>query len=208
MQKPTFVEYRALVENAYPLEFHRARHYQTHEQWARFAGSGFRGSALQEYDPTLETLLQHRAFVILGEPGAGKSTAAHAAARLAFERDWVPVVLALRSYGGKLSDLFPPLPPEFDATDRERLLILDGFDEVPATHLAQFIDELVETEQGDPQTRFLLTSRQAFFVATDTPFSRKWPTFFIDDLSSDDVDAFILNRPGLESPDVVEIQSG
>jgi hypothetical protein len=193
-RRPSLPRYRRAVRERFTRSFYRERHFETAEQWAKLAGSGHRGWGMSEYHPTLDSLLNNRAVVILGEPGAGKSTSARAAMLKASEREWIPFFAPLREYHGSINSVIQgPLPLEADDSSRPRLFVLDGFDEIPEGHLEGFATEIREIESRDPNARFLLTSRQAFFVAKESLFSRRWPTFYIDDLSTDDVDAFIAN---------------
>ena len=59
-----------------------------------------------------------------------------------------------------------------------------------STTLAAEINALV---QGEPDSRILLTSRQAFFVGRQAQLAQPFKVFYILDFSDDDVDAVIRN---------------
>ncbi len=189
MTGPTLEEYRARLSKSHRVDFYQPRRFQSTEDWERVAGAGYRSSMLTEYQPLLSTVLQqHRALIVLGEPGHGKSTTAKAAIPAAFEIGWLPIFANLRSYAGALSDTFDaPLP----LSSAARLYILDGLDEIPADQIGRFVAEIIATETAEPTSRFLLTSRQAFFVSSKTDLTGRWPTMYLADLTYDDIDTFV-----------------
>ena len=80
-----------------------------------------------------------------------------------------------------------------DAEPAPRLYILDGYDEVPANHFDDIVREVNSLLQTEPNSRVLLTSRQALFVSHQTPFAQPFEVFCVLDYSDDDVDCAIRN---------------
>ena len=79
------------------------------------------------------------------------------------------------------------------STPAPRLYIFDGYDEVAADRFNDLVSEINALIQGEPDSRILLTSRQAFFVGRQTHFAQPFEVFYILDFSDDDVDAVIRN---------------
>jgi hypothetical protein len=181
--------YRTEIQDKYHLSFYRPRRFTPLEDWNRLAKHGVRSSAFLEHSPTLETLLEHRASVVLGEPGSGKSTVANAGMLAAVNRGWVPVFARLGAYSGSLSQTFEPTPPG-TSEDQPRLYILDGLDDLPREYLNLLAEELASLGRTESTSRFLLTSRQAFFVALGKAWKEAWPVFCLADLDESDVESF------------------
>lgn len=172
-------------------EFYVSRHLQTSADWERMAVSGYRGSAFSEYHPTLDGLLSRPRLIVLGEPGSGKSTVAKEAVQEAIRRNWLPVFGRLKLFEGALDEtFFGSLPAEAADPAMIKLYVLDGFDEIAEPHFASLSYALAQLEKADPNARFLITSRQAFFVSRKSMLGRAWPEFYLDDLNSEDKDAF------------------
>jgi KaiC/GvpD/RAD55 family RecA-like ATPase len=111
--RPTLPAYNDAVKRECGGRFYRERHFQTAKRWAELSATGYRGH-LNEYDPTLDALLNDRAVVVLGEPGCGKSTTASAAMVKAIDRGEVPVLIPLGEYAGSLAAYVAELPVEFE----------------------------------------------------------------------------------------------
>lgn len=175
--------------------FFRDRHFQTAEEWSRSSAAGYRGWSLAGRQLALPGILENQAFAVLGEPGAGKSTVASASALVALDRGWIPLFASLREYKGDLRSVLRHNAPE-DAFEPAltRLYILDGFDEVSDDHRDALQTEIENLTSRDRTARFLLTSRQAFFVGRETFFSKRWPAYYLEDLNNDDIDAFIAHH--------------
>ena len=62
------------------------RRYRRAEDWVKWSSHDWRGRRLGE-DPQLADVLNNRRVAILGEPGSGKSTAAHSAVEVAKATD-------------------------------------------------------------------------------------------------------------------------
>lgn len=175
------------------------RAFRTAEEWDKWSSHDWRAHRFGR-EPGLDSLLEHRRAVVLGEPGSGKSTLASAAIRSAIERGWVPVLLRLREYRGDLAALVERTIPASElaaadsATARPVLYILDGFDEVGEDLIPRLLEELAELERKKAYARVLLTSRQAFFINRRHLFRDPLPAFYLLEFDSDDIDTFIERR--------------
>jgi hypothetical protein len=121
---------------------------------------------------------EDRLVVLLGKPGAGKSTALrHLAADRLTGRDGklLTLIVELRTFaasGQVLTDFLAAdaaeagleMTPAFFAdvlTNGQAVLCLDGLDEVSDPELrAQVVEQIEAWAQGYPRTRFLITARQ------------------------------------------------
>src|SRR5437016_13116481 len=77
----------------------------------------------------------------------------------------------LKTYSGDLAALVRLHPSDevlratdIDGVPTARLYIFDGLDEVPADRFSDFVRKFNELARSEPDSRILLTSRQAFFV--------------------------------------------
>jgi adenylate kinase family enzyme len=143
-------------------------------------------------DPQLPKILEHSRLLVLGEPGAGKSTVAWAAAEhLARQRsaNGVPVFASLRSYDGNLRTLLETSanPDILDCSDITRAYILDGVDEVPEAHRAALAPDLKNLLQKDKKARCLATSRQAFYIEHPGTLPPGFTAFQLLDFSDEDI---------------------
>jgi hypothetical protein len=165
-------------------------------------GFQWRG-VLREGEPKLEEILKHPRLVILGEPGAGKSLVARAAAQEFVRNDErVPVLSELKHYRGDLQGLLEVGAPRsilepnasVDGKLLKRTYILDGLDEIPLELLAFFGKELEALLRADSTANVLLTARQAFYV-TERALLPQFPAVFhILDFSDDDIRVYLDNR--------------
>ena len=148
----------------------------------------------------LDNVLRHRYAVVLGEAGSGKSIVARKAIELAARRGLLPIFLPLASYSGNLAALIRQHASDealratrIGGTPASRLYIFDGYDEVAADRLNDLVSEIDALIRGEPDSRILLTSRQAFFFGRQTQLAQPFEIFYILDFSDDDVDAVIHN---------------
>jgi len=183
-------DYLSLIQLQHDLGFFRPRRFQTADDHDRFAALSFRTGTFGDRNPGLESVLDNSAVVVLAEPGAGKSTIASAAVRLALEKRRLPLYVPLRNYRDNLVAAATPSPAGALDPDCEWLLVLDGLDEMPETEISALLAELKQHRQERPDDRFLLTSRQAFFVARNGQLALPWPVYYLEDLSAEDIDAF------------------
>ena len=202
------------------LPFFIERLFRTDEDWERVAAHEFRSVSLSlRTEATLDQVITRRATVIVGEPGSGKSTLTKAAVQREIELGLVPLLTELRSYNGDLSQLLKKTIPADLVTDGrvdgvavERVLILDGVDEVPQAHIERFVDEFERMLESNAYRHVVLTSRQAFYATNRRRFRNPPEAFYILDLSErnirsliehhgDDFDRFMaeVQRVGLES---------
>ena len=184
--------------------FYIERRFQTRDEWNRVSGYVFRNFSFSgTAEANLEDVLAHRTAVILGEPGSGKSTAALAAVERAAAMGWVPLVARLRSYTGNLNALLETTAPTAVVTGTstgaksiQRLLILDGFDELREETVDRFINDLDALLAGDPTTNLLLTARQAFYEATRKRFKNPPTSFYLLGLGSRGIREYVEHHGG------------
>src|SRR5262249_52947506 len=152
------------------------RRFVSSENWVKATSQGgarYLGM-FRESEPDLPTILTQQRLLILGEPGAGKTTAARAVAQHLLEKNDlnVPIVSTLKSYQGSLRTVLLQSVQEtiLDAPTVTRTYILDGIDEAPAAHvhtLREEIERLVATDAG---SRLVLTARQAYHAQHSDAF--------------------------------------
>ncbi len=131
----TILEYRSSLAALAPPLF-LSRRFITAEAWTNATTQGGRYLGLfREQEPDLAEVLEHRHILILGEPGAGKSTTARAIVQhlLSPGRPTeVPILASLKSYRGDLRALLAQYGPAeiLDTGEITRTYVLDGIDEV------------------------------------------------------------------------------
>lgn len=186
------------------------RRFISDEKWQRYTGDhSFRFSgSLREYEPDLPKLLANKRLVIVGEPGAGKSTVARVVIqRLAAKHDGtdVPIFLSLRSYAGDLLVSLAASAPEAVRTSRSisRRYVFDGLDEVPQHLLSQAAEEINQLLANDVGCGVILTARQAFFAAHagELPFTLS--AFHLLDFDEEDLREYAKLR-GLAADKYIE----
>ena len=72
-----------------------------------------------------------------------------------------------------------------------RLYIFDGCDEVAFDRFDDLVGDINALAQGEPDSRILLTSRQASFVGRQPDLAPPFRVFHLLDFSDRDVDAII-----------------
>jgi hypothetical protein len=163
-------EYRKSLAGA-AAPFVRPRRFIAAESWTKATtqdGTRYLG-LFREHEPDLPAVLGHPHVLILGEPGAGKSTTGRAIVQHILDHGQpteVPVLASLKSYHGNLRDtLLRTIPAAIlDATGITRTYILDGIDEVPTNHRAALTRDINDLLAADTSAKIVLTARQAFFA--------------------------------------------
>ncbi len=193
-------EYRErLVSTVRPLL--RARRFIAAASWTKATtedGVRFVG-LFRDQEPDLAAILAHRTIVILGEPGAGKSTTGELVTQHILARQIVtdiPIVTSLKSFAGTLRPLFVLAAPE-EVLDRQglrRTYVLDGVDEVPPEHRDAFRREVQQLLIADGEAKIICTSRQAFHVQHPEAFPDTFAAFHLLEFDDNDIRAYVTDR--------------
>ena len=198
MTRDDFNRYVRDIQRRWPLSLWRPRSFRTADDWTRWSSFDVRDRASNNHEPQLANVLCHRHAVVLGDAGSGKSSVARKAIDLAAQQDLIPIFLPLAAYAGNLATLLPQYSSDeaLDATTIEdtpadRLYILDGCDEVASDRFDDLVREINALTQREPDSRILLTSRQAFFAGRQPDFTPPFRVFHLLDFSDGDVDAII-----------------
>ena len=178
--------------------------FRTNEEWERVAASDFRHISWSSgTEASLDQVISRPAAIILGEPGAGKSTLVKAVVQRTVDLQMVPLVAQLRSYAGDLAGLLAQEAPAgllrdtaIVGTPVRRVLILDGLDEIPQDRIENFVTEFEAAVSADAYTYVVVTSRQAFYATHRRYFTNPPEAFYILGLSERDVRSFIHHRAG------------
>lgn len=192
------------LRKRHALSFYRYRTFIAHVEWLRLSEHDYyrRHGVFRETHPKLGKVLQHRVALVLGEPGAGKTTEAHAAILeiLTSEaRECVPLYAHLRSYRGDLASLLSlHLCNRRLLTCRctrggkriKRVFVLDGLDEIPPEFFHCLVEEVKE-QLADDYTQVFLTSRQAFYEKNRNALAALPTEFHITDFDDEDIRAFV-----------------
>jgi hypothetical protein len=185
-------EYRTKLATLLPT-FLLPRRFVADEGWTRAMAGGERYLGLfREYEPELGTILAHKNLVILGEPGAGKSTAGQAVIKEVLDKGDItalPVFARLKSYDGRLRQLLRQSAPVevLSAPEIVRTFVFDGVDEVPPGHRETLLLEIHELMALDPSARLVLTARQAFAVHHPTAFPTGFVAYHLLDFDDTDI---------------------
>jgi hypothetical protein len=204
MTSGELAQYLGAVGQATRLPVFIERFFQTDADWERVAAHEFRSVRLSSRtETTLDQVCARRAAIVLGEPGAGKSTIARAAVQRALGLGIVPLFGQLRSYAGDLAALLAQtVPPDLvarhsvDGRAIERVLILDGFDEVPLEYLDGFVADCDRTVNSGTYSHTLLTSRQAFYASNRHRLRSPIEAFYLLGFSERDVRTFVQHKGG------------
>jgi hypothetical protein len=186
--------YRQRLAASLP-EFLRPRRFLSAENWVNATSQGgtrYMGM-FRENEPDLPAILTQRQLLILGEPGAGKSTVAKAVVQhlLAKNDANVPILSLLKSYNGNLRALLlQSVPPTIlDASNITRTYILDGIDEAPTTHRVALREELTGLIAADTSARLVLTARQAYYAQHPFAFPNGCTAYHLIEFDDDDIRA-------------------
>ena len=195
-----FNRYVGDIQQRWPLPFWLARSFETAEEWNSWSSFELRPRASDHQGAQLYHVLYHRHAVVLGEAGSGKSFVARKAIELAAQRGIIPIFLPLAEYSRDLLTLIRQHSSDevlratsIEGTPAPRLYIFDGYDEVAADRFNDLVSEINALVQGEPDSRILLTSRQAFFVGRQAQLASPFEVFYILDFSDEDVDVVIRN---------------
>lgn len=198
MTRHDFNRYVGEIRRRWPLPLWRPRGFRTTDDWNRWSSVDVRARAGSNQDAQLDNVLNHRHAVVLGDAGAGKSSAARKAIELAANHGLIPVFLTLAAYAGDLSTLIRQYSSvealqatSIEGTPAHRLYIFDGYDEVEVDRVNDLVGDINALVRREPDARILLTSRQAFFVGQKPHLTPPFRVFHILDLSDNDVDAVI-----------------
>ena len=187
-------EYRQRLAASVPA-FVRPRRFVCAENWAKATSQGGTRyvGMFRENEPDLPTILTQSQLLILGEPGAGKSTAAKAVAQhlLAKNDATVPILSPLKSYNGNLRALLiqSVQPTILDAPTVMRTYILDGIDEVPTAHRDTLREDLRALVAADTRARIVLTARQAYYAQHPNAFPDGCAAYHLIEFDDDDIRA-------------------
>ena len=200
MTRDEFNRYVGDLQQRWPLPFWLARSFGTADEWNSWSSVELRPRASYDLGVHLEHVLNHRLAVVLGEAGSGKSVVARKAIELAASRGLIPIFLPLAAYSKDLTALIRKHSSDqvlqatgIEGTPAPRLYIFDGYDEVAGDRFNDLVREVNALVQGKPESRVLLTSRQAFFVGRPKQLEQPFEVFYILDFSDEDVDAVIRN---------------
>jgi hypothetical protein len=190
----TMQEYRRWLADSVP-SFIVPRRFVADERWTKATiGGGRYLGFLREYEPELPAILSHKHVIILGEPGAGKSTAGQSIIQHGLnsgDATALSVFTSLKSYDGHLQALLLQNVPAaiLGAAEIARTYILDGIDEVSAGHRDTLLRELNDLIKTDPSAKIVLTARQAFAAHHATAFPTGFIAYHLLDFDNGDIRA-------------------
>ncbi len=129
----------------------------------------------EKRSPGFEVAAQYPRLMILGKPGAGKTTflrhLAIACCKDEFLADHIPILIELRDINASEFNLLNHIHQELDLADEEQtkqilkqgkvLILLDGLDEVPSQSRQEVQDHIYKFSQSTQyyKNRFILTCR-------------------------------------------------
>jgi len=192
-------QYREQIKQRHQLPLFIPRRFMGREEWDRMSGEDIYRTqgVFPELQPDLAKVLEHERVIIVGEPGAGKTTLAHAAVLEFLHGGAIPLFAELSGYRGHLALLLDSNGHYVQI--RELILqetsppaiafVLDGLDEVPPEHLDAFIAELERLVDSEPQARLFLTCRQAYYESVRPRITASLTEFYPLGFTSDDIRA-------------------
>jgi predicted NACHT family NTPase len=159
----------------------------------------------EKRSPGFEVAAQYPRLMILGKPGAGKTTflrhLAIACCKDEFLADHIPILIELRDINASEFNLLNHIHQEFDLADEEQtkqilkqgkvLILLDGLDEVPGQSRREVQDHIYKFSQFQHyyKNRFILTCR----TQTIEYISDKFKPVEVADFNPEQVEFFALN---------------
>jgi hypothetical protein len=199
-------EYRKRLAET-PRPFLLARRFIADESWTKATtqdGTRYVG-VFREYEPDLAAVLKHQHVLVLGEPGAGKSTTAQAVMCHVIDNGTnhdIPVFAELKSYQVNLRELLSTNTPAsvLDNKALYRTYILDGVDEVPRDHRASFQQDVRDLMANDKNAKIVLTSRQAYAAQHPDALPAGLTAYHLLDFDRKDIKAYAAKHGA--DPDV------
>ena len=200
MPRDPIEEYRRTITATIP-PFLLARRFTAAESWSKATtqeGTRYLG-LFREQEPGLATILTHPKLLILGEPGAGKSTTGRAVVQHLHENGQptdIAVVASLKSYTGNLPNLLLQNAPAIvlKTPELRRSYVLDGADEVPAPHRRTLRTDIQTLLTTDITARIICTARQAFYAQHPEAFPDGLAVFHLLDFDNNDIRACTIQR--------------
>jgi hypothetical protein len=157
---------------------------------------------LREREPTLKEILTHPSIAIVADAGAGKSVVGRAAIEhLLACSDRVPVFAEVKQYRVDLPTLFRIATPAVvlepgamvDGVALKRTYVLDGIDEIPRELVERLGTELRDFIAHEPGANFVVTARQAFYVANRNLLPPIPAVFHILPFATEDIEQYCTN---------------
>ena len=157
---------------------------------------------LRDREPMLEEVLTHPSIAIVADPGAGKSVVGRAAVEhLLNHSDRVPVFAEVKQYRVDLPTLFRITTPVGVLEPRatvggvalKRTYVLDGIDEIPMELLQRLGAELRDFMENEAGAHFVVTARQAFYVANRNLLPPIPAVFHILPFATEDIEQYCAN---------------
>ncbi|HEX8110580.1 MAG TPA: NACHT domain-containing protein [Kofleriaceae bacterium] len=203
----------------------------------RIAESQDAADRTRQVQEASDALANHRRLVVLGAPGSGKSMLVKHLALIGAERrlpaalgEPIPVVVELHRFADPKATIESEIVAELGRTGfphaetfvrqnlekRSFLLLLDGFDEIPAAQRSQIVQQIKDLVSKYDELRFVLTCRVAVYkgelydVADRTlelidfndhqieRYLRTWTSSMPPGKSVDELITMLANRPQIK----------